>query len=153
MDTRSKPTFVSRGHHLWLALCLLTFLLVYFLVRLLSCLSVYLCLSCLPPHAILAISILLVCFVPFAHYLRISFFPLLVCWFLVLLCWCRHNIQKIFEFYIKQIENSNGGCKMLIMSGNIYCTHNIHILLLHINHYLKSRLSICERGNTHLLCS
>ena len=32
----------------------------------------------------LAILILLVYFVPFAHYLRIFFFPLLVCWFLVL---------------------------------------------------------------------
>ena len=52
--------------------CLLTFLLVCVLVRLLSCLFAYLCLSCLPPHAMLAKSILLVCFVPFAHYLHLS---------------------------------------------------------------------------------
>ena len=46
--------------------CLLTFLPVCFLVHLLSCLFAYLCLPCLPPHVMLAISILLVYFVPFA---------------------------------------------------------------------------------------
>ena len=46
--------------------------LVCVLVRLLSCLFAYLCLSCLPPHAMLAKSILLVYFVPFAHYLHLS---------------------------------------------------------------------------------
>ena len=101
MDTRSKLTFVPLGHHLLLALllayvlacllsCSLAFLPVYFLVHLLSCLFAYLFLPCLPPQAMLAISILLVCFVPFAHYLRISFFPLLVCWFLVLAFACTH---------------------------------------------------------------
>ena len=77
--------------------CLLTFLLVCFLVRLLSCLFAYLSLSCLPPHAMLAISIFLVCFVSFAHYLHISFFPLLVCWFLVLAFACTHMEQGRME--------------------------------------------------------
>ena len=77
--------------------CLLTFLVVCFLVRLLSCLSAYLYLSCLLPYAMLAISILLVFFVPFAHYLCISFFPLLVCWFLVLVFACTHMKQGRIE--------------------------------------------------------
>ena len=45
----------------------------------------------------LAISILLVCFVPFAHYLHISLFPLLVCWFLVLAFACTHMERGCME--------------------------------------------------------
>ena len=80
--------------------CLPFYLFVFFLVCLFACLlySFLVCLfaclscgsSCLLPYAILAISILLVCFVPFAHDLHIFFFPLLVCWFLVLVFACTH---------------------------------------------------------------
>ena len=77
MDIRSKPTFVPRGHHL---------LFAFLLVSLLVCWLAFLLLS----HATLAISILLVCFAPFSHYLRISSFPLLVCWFLVFAFACTH---------------------------------------------------------------
>ena len=67
-DIQSKLIFVSCGHHLFVCLfaCLSFFLFACLPVCLLaflpSCLFVYLCLSCLPPHAMLAISILLVCF-------------------------------------------------------------------------------------------
>ena len=77
MDIRSKPTFVPRGHHL---------LFAFLLASLLVCWLAFLPLS----HATLAISILLVCFAPFSHYLRISSFPLLVCWFLVFAFACTH---------------------------------------------------------------
>ena len=77
MDILSKPTFVPRGHHL---------LFAFLLVSLLVCWLAFLLLS----HATLAISILLVCFAPFSHYLRISSFPLLVCWFLVFAFACTH---------------------------------------------------------------
>ena len=62
MDIWSKPAFIPRGHDLLFAF-------------LLSCLYVYLCLSCLPPHAMLAISILLVCFCTLLHtiYASLSF--------------------------------------------------------------------------------
>ena len=84
MDIQFKPTFVPRGHHLlfaFLLVCLLSCLLVCFFAFSLVCLSWGL--PCLLPYAILVISILLFCFVPFVHYLRISFFPLFVCCFLV----------------------------------------------------------------------
>ena len=77
MDIRSKPTFVPRGHHL---------LFAFLLTSLLVCWLAFLLLS----HATLAISILLVCFAPFSHYLRISSFPLLVCCFLVFVFACTH---------------------------------------------------------------
>ena len=65
--------------------CLLTSLFVCLLVRLLFLLLVmspttcYACFACM-----------LVCFILIAHYLRISFFPLLACWFLVFVFACTH---------------------------------------------------------------
>ena len=58
---------------------------------LLSCLYVYLCLSCLPPHAMLAISILLGCFCTLLHiiYTSLSFHCLSV-GFLALAFACTH---------------------------------------------------------------
>ena len=64
--------------------CLPCCLFVFFLVSLLTCSFVYLFLSCLPSHALIAISILLVCFAPFAiiyasfpfHCLSIGFLSL-----------------------------------------------------------------------------
>ena len=67
MDIRSKPTFIPCGHHL---------LFVSLLVSLLACWLAFLPLS----YAMLAISILLVCFLTFCVYLRI-FLPLLIYWF------------------------------------------------------------------------
>ena len=40
--------------------------------------------------SLLAMSIMLICFMPLSHALCISFFPLLVCWFLVLAFACTH---------------------------------------------------------------
>ena len=67
MDIWSKPTFAPCGHHL-----LFAFSLVCILVSL------------------LAMSIMLIYFMPLSHALCISFFPLLVCWFLVLAFTCTH---------------------------------------------------------------
>ena len=81
MEIRSKPTFVPHGYHL---------LFVYFLTCLLAFLFIFA--SHLPytlPYAMLAMSILLVCFMPFCYYLRI-FLPLLVYWFLVFAFACMH---------------------------------------------------------------
>ena len=78
MDIWSKPTFVPRGHQL-----LFAFLLVY----LLACFLV----------SLLAMSIMLICFMPFSHALHISFFPLLVYWFLVLAFACTHMKQGCME--------------------------------------------------------
>ena len=71
MDICSKPTFVPHGHHLFFA---------FLFVCLLTCVLV----------SLLAMSIMLVCFMPFSHALHISFFPLLICWFLVLAFACTH---------------------------------------------------------------
>ena len=40
--------------------------------------------------SLLTMFIMLICFMPFSHALCISFFPLLVCWFLVLVFACTH---------------------------------------------------------------
>ena len=64
-----------------LPFCLFAFFLVCSFTCLLSCFLA--CLFILWLAMSHAISILLVCFVTFTHYLRISFFSLLVCWFLV----------------------------------------------------------------------
>ena len=79
--------------------CLPFYLFVFFLVCLFACLvySFLVCLfaclscgsSCLLPYAILAISILLVCFTTLCFYLRF-FLPLLVCWFSCL-CLCMYT--------------------------------------------------------------
>ena len=61
MDIQSKPTFVPRGHHLCLPFCLFACLLVFLLAFLLVCLSLFVV---SPSHAMLAISIFLVCFYP-----------------------------------------------------------------------------------------
>ena len=63
--------------------------LLFCLARLLSSLSAYLSLSCLPSHAMLTIFILLVCFPPFAHYLHISF-PSIACLLVSCLCLCMY---------------------------------------------------------------
>ena len=73
MDIRSKSTFVPRGHNLLFALLL---------VCLLAC-------ACFLV-ALLAMSIMLIYFMPHSYALCISFFPLLVCWFLVLAFACTH---------------------------------------------------------------
>ena len=80
MDIRSKSIFVPPQTPSFACLlsCLLASLFVCLLVHLLILLLVmspatcYACFFCM-----------LVCFMPIAHYLRISFFPLLVCWFFV----------------------------------------------------------------------
>ena len=46
-------------------------------------------------HAMHIVSILLVCFAPFAYYLCISFFPLLVYWFLVFAYPCTHIARTL----------------------------------------------------------
>ena len=79
MDIWSKPTFVPYGHHLlfpFLLVCLITCLPS----RLFACFLV----------SLFAMSIMLVYFMPLSHSLCISFFPLLVCWFLVLTFACTY---------------------------------------------------------------
>ena len=75
--------------------CIFACLLICLFAFLLVCLSWGL--PCLLPYAMLAMSILLVCFEPFAHYLRISFFPLFVYWFLVFAFACTHMEQGRME--------------------------------------------------------
>ena len=64
MDIWSKLTFVPHRHHL---------LFAFLFVCLLACFLI----------SLLAMAIMLICFLPFSYALRISFFPLLVCWFFV----------------------------------------------------------------------
>ena len=94
MDIRSKPTFVPYGHHLlfaFLLVCLLSYLLACLFAFLLSCLFfLSYGLSCLLPYAMLAMSTILICFMPLPHALCIFFFPLLVCWFLIFAFACTH---------------------------------------------------------------
>ena len=98
--------FVPHRHHL---------LFVFLLVCLFACLSSFLfaclpighlaflfvCLSCgllcLLPYAMLAMSIMLICFMPLSHALCIFFLPLLVCWFLVFVFACTHMEQGHME--------------------------------------------------------
>ena len=47
--------------------------------------------------SLLAMSIMLICFMPLSHALHISFFPLLVYWFLVLAFACTHMKQGCME--------------------------------------------------------
>ena len=74
MDIWSKPTFVPRGHHLLFAI-----LLVYPFARMFALIR----------HAMLVISISLVCIASFCYYFHI-FLPLLICWFSCL-CLCMYT--------------------------------------------------------------
>ena len=84
--------------------CLLSFLFAFLLVCSLASLSV-----CLLVHLLILLLVmspatcytyftcLLVCFIPIAHYLRISFFPLHVCWFFVFAFACTHMERECME--------------------------------------------------------
>ena len=47
--------------------------------------------------SLLAMSIMLIYFMPLSYAIRISFFPLLVCWFLILLFACTHTKRGCME--------------------------------------------------------
>ena len=47
--------------------------------------------------SLLAMSIMLIYFMPLSYAIRISFFPLLVCWFLILFFACTHTKQGCME--------------------------------------------------------
>ena len=81
MDIRSKPKFVPRGHHL---------LFAFLLVCLLACLLAFL-------FSFLAMSIMLIYFMPLSYALRIFFFSLLVYWFLVFAFACTHMERERME--------------------------------------------------------
>ena len=70
-----------------LPVCLLSFLFV--------CLSYGL--SCFLPYAMLAMSIMLICFMPLSYLLCIFFLPLLVCWFIVSVFACTHTKRGRME--------------------------------------------------------
>ena len=72
--------------NLHLSLADTTFLSTFLLISLLPCWLAILLLS----HVMPDISILLVFLAPFCHYLHISFFPLLACWFIVFAFACTH---------------------------------------------------------------
>ena len=82
-----------------LPFCLFVFLLVCLLAYLLSCFLI--CLSCgsscLLPYAMLAMSIMLICFMPLSHALCIFFLPLLVYWFLHFAFACTHMERGSME--------------------------------------------------------
>ena len=80
MDIQSKPTFAPPWTPSFV--CLLSFLLVSLFVCLLVRLLILL-LVMSPAICYAFLACMLVCFIPIAHYLCISFFPFLVCWFLV----------------------------------------------------------------------
>ena len=74
--------------------CLPSFLLACLLASLFFCPLVRMLILLLvmsPATCYACFTCMLVCFVPIAHYLRISFFPLLVCWFLVFAFACTHT--------------------------------------------------------------
>ena len=82
-----KLCLLVRGHHLLYAslfVCLLVCLLILLLVM-----SPATCYACF--------TYMLVCFILIAHYLRISFFPLLVYWFLVFTFACTHTEWEHIE--------------------------------------------------------
>ena len=83
-----------------LSFCLFVFFLVFLLACLPSCFLVF-CLSCglscLLPCALLAISTILICFMPLPYALCIFFFPLLISWFLVFAFACTHMEQGHME--------------------------------------------------------
>ena len=83
MDIRSKPTFVPSRHH-FLFVCLFVFLLAFSFV----------CASCLPyllSHSMLAMSIMIIRFMPF-HMLFASF-PSHACLLVSCLCLCMHTYR------------------------------------------------------------
>ena len=77
-----------RRHHLLFAF----FLICLLLDSLFVCLQVRLLILLLvmSPATCYCFACMLVCFIPIAHYLGISFFPLLICWFLVFAFACTH---------------------------------------------------------------
>ena len=80
------------GHHLLFAFFLVC-LFACFLASLFVCLLVRLLILLLvmsPTTCYAYFTCMLVCFIPIAHYLHISFFLLLVCWFLVFAFACTH---------------------------------------------------------------
>ena len=108
MDIRSKPTLSLADT----TFCLLAFLFVF----LLSWPFVYLCLSCLRSHAMLAISILLVYFVPFAHY---NIFLSIVCLLVSCLCLCMYTQgARTLGARAQSLRHKQKGhgCKHLAMS-------------------------------------
>ena len=104
MNIGSKPTFVPSGQHL---------LFVSLFISLPTCWLAILALS----HAMLAISILLVCFASFCFYLRI-FLPFLVCWFSRLcLCMYTHEARMYgARAWSPRCEQKGNGCKLVNMS-------------------------------------
>ena len=74
------------GHHLLFALFVRFLVHLLILLLVMSPATCYACFACM-----------LVCFMPIAHYLHISFFPLLVCWFLVFAFACTHMEQRRME--------------------------------------------------------
>ena len=102
-----KLCLLVRGHHLLyasLVVCLLVRLLILLLVM--SPATCYACFACM-----------LVCFILIAHYLRIYFFPLLVCWFLVFTFACTHTEWEHIELGHSLLRKQKGrGCEHVDIS-------------------------------------